>query len=154
MVTSTAQGIPGDAINVGLIGTKEDVVSAFHAAGWYPADPINVLLGRVARMTISTDVTLDCPSSFDRRSCRALPGFGTIHSEAYRAHNSLPLHCSIINSCVADPAVRIIGELEASFGKCSPIKLGTPDPYMPPESLRVTSLGSSLGHAAVVVLGS
>jgi hypothetical protein len=42
MVTSTAQGIPGDAINVGLIGTREDVVSAFHAAGWYPADPITL----------------------------------------------------------------------------------------------------------------
>src|SRR6478672_548758 len=51
----------------------------------------NVLLGRVARMTISRDVRSDCPSSFDRCSCRALPGFGTIHSEAYRAHNSLPL---------------------------------------------------------------
>ena len=36
MVTSTDQGVPGDAINVGLIGTKEDVVSAFHATGWYP----------------------------------------------------------------------------------------------------------------------
>ena len=42
MVTSTAQGIPGDAINVGLIGTREDVVSAFHGAGWYPADPITL----------------------------------------------------------------------------------------------------------------
>ena len=42
MVTSTAQGIPGDAINVGLIGTKQDVVSAFHAAEWYPADPITL----------------------------------------------------------------------------------------------------------------
>jgi hypothetical protein len=42
MVTSTAQGIPGDAINVGLIGTREDVVSAFHAAGWYPADPVTL----------------------------------------------------------------------------------------------------------------
>jgi hypothetical protein len=42
MVTTTAQGIPGGPINVGLIGTKEDVVSAFHAAGWYPADPITL----------------------------------------------------------------------------------------------------------------
>ena len=42
MVTSTAQGIPGDAINVGLTGTKEQVVSAFHAAGWYPADPVTL----------------------------------------------------------------------------------------------------------------
>lgn len=42
MVTSTAQGIPGDAINVALIGTRQDVVSAFHAAGWYPADPVTL----------------------------------------------------------------------------------------------------------------
>jgi hypothetical protein len=42
MVTSTAQGIPGGAINVGLIGTREDVVSGFHAAGWYPADPVTL----------------------------------------------------------------------------------------------------------------
>jgi hypothetical protein len=42
MVTSTAQGMPGDAINVGLVGTREDVVFAFHAAGWYPADPITL----------------------------------------------------------------------------------------------------------------
>ncbi|MGE9009952.1 LssY C-terminal domain-containing protein [Leptospira interrogans] len=42
MVTSTAQGIPGDAINVGLIGARQDVISAFHAAGWYPADPVTL----------------------------------------------------------------------------------------------------------------
>lgn len=40
MLTSTAQGIPGGPINVGLVGTREDVVRAFHAADWYPADPI------------------------------------------------------------------------------------------------------------------
>ena len=39
------------------------------------------------------------------------------------------------NSWVADPAVRIIGELEASFKKYPPIKLGTPDPYTPPVSV-------------------
>jgi len=42
MLTSTAQGIPGDPINVGLIGTREGVISAFHVAGWYPADPITL----------------------------------------------------------------------------------------------------------------
>src|SRR5260221_3965466 len=42
MVTSTAQGIPGGPINVGLIGAREDVVAAFHAAGWYPADPVTL----------------------------------------------------------------------------------------------------------------
>ena len=40
MVTRTAQGIPGDAINVGLVGAREDVLCAMHAAQWYPADPI------------------------------------------------------------------------------------------------------------------
>jgi LssY C-terminus len=42
MQTSTAQGIPGDPINVGLAGTREDVISSFHIAGWYPVDPITL----------------------------------------------------------------------------------------------------------------
>ena len=42
MLTATAQGIPGDPINVGLVGDRENVVRAFHAAGWYPADPITL----------------------------------------------------------------------------------------------------------------
>ena len=37
MVTRTAQGIPGDPINVGLIGGDKDILCAMHAAGWYPA---------------------------------------------------------------------------------------------------------------------
>ena len=42
MVTRTGQGIPGDPINVGLVGDIKDVVCAMHAAGWYPADPITL----------------------------------------------------------------------------------------------------------------
>jgi hypothetical protein len=42
MVTRTGQGIPGDPINVGLIGDKSDIICAMHAAGWYPADPITL----------------------------------------------------------------------------------------------------------------
>jgi len=42
MVTRTAQGIPGDPMNVGLIGDQRDVICAMHAAGWYPADPITL----------------------------------------------------------------------------------------------------------------
>jgi LssY-like putative type I secretion system component LssY len=42
MVTRTGSGIPGDALNVGLVGSKEDVLRAMHAAGWFPADPITV----------------------------------------------------------------------------------------------------------------
>jgi hypothetical protein len=42
MVTRTAQGIPGDPMNVGLVGQLSDVICAMHAAGWYPADPITL----------------------------------------------------------------------------------------------------------------
>jgi hypothetical protein len=42
IVTRTGQGIPGDPINVGLIGDQKDVVCAMHAAGWFPADPITL----------------------------------------------------------------------------------------------------------------
>ena len=42
MVTRTGSGIPGDALNVGLVGSKEDVLRAMHAADWFPADPITL----------------------------------------------------------------------------------------------------------------
>jgi len=42
MVTRTKQGIPGDPMNVGLVGSREDVIQAMHAANWYPADPITL----------------------------------------------------------------------------------------------------------------
>src|SRR5260221_2036036 len=42
MVTSTSAGIPGDALNVGLVGRKEDIIRAMHAAEWFPADPITL----------------------------------------------------------------------------------------------------------------
>jgi hypothetical protein len=40
--TFTAQGIPGDAINIGLEGSEEDVICALTAAGWSPADPVTL----------------------------------------------------------------------------------------------------------------
>ncbi|MGY4401842.1 LssY C-terminal domain-containing protein [Bradyrhizobium sp. USDA 3315] len=42
MVTRTGDGIPGDALNVGLVGSRNDVLRAMHSAGWYPADPITL----------------------------------------------------------------------------------------------------------------
>jgi hypothetical protein len=42
MVTRTSTGIPGDALNVGLVGSKEDVLRAMHAANWFPADPVTL----------------------------------------------------------------------------------------------------------------
>jgi hypothetical protein len=38
--TRTMTGIHGDPINVGLIGTREELVAAMLAARWQPADPI------------------------------------------------------------------------------------------------------------------
>src|SRR3954465_4360043 len=57
MVTRTAQGIPGDPMNVGLVGDKADVVCAMHAAGWYPADPITLK----SSIEIVGSVLLDAP---------------------------------------------------------------------------------------------
>jgi LssY C-terminus len=42
MVTRTGAGIPGDALNVGLVGNKEAIALAMHAADWFPADPITL----------------------------------------------------------------------------------------------------------------
>jgi LssY C-terminus len=57
MVTRTAQGIPGDPINVGLIGDKLDVLCAMQAAGWYPADPVTLR----SSIEIAGSVLLDRP---------------------------------------------------------------------------------------------
>ena len=42
LTTRTAQDIPGDPVNVGLVGVREDVVRAFVASGWAPADPVTL----------------------------------------------------------------------------------------------------------------
>jgi len=40
MTTTTAIGLAGDALNVGLEGSRDEVLCAMRAAGWRPADPI------------------------------------------------------------------------------------------------------------------
>ena len=57
MVTRTREGIPGDPINVGLIGSKDDVLCAMHAAGWFPADPVTLR----SSLKIVGSVVLDRP---------------------------------------------------------------------------------------------
>jgi hypothetical protein len=42
VITHTGSGIPGDPLNVALIGTKADVVQIMLAAKWYPADPLSL----------------------------------------------------------------------------------------------------------------
>ena len=57
MVTLTAQGIPGDPINVGLVGDDKDVLCAMNAAGWYPADRVTLR----SSIEIVGSVVLDRP---------------------------------------------------------------------------------------------
>jgi hypothetical protein len=57
MVTLTAQGIPGDPINVGLVGNDKDVLCAMQAAGWYPADRVTLR----SSIEIAGSVVLDRP---------------------------------------------------------------------------------------------
>jgi hypothetical protein len=57
MVTRTAQGIPGDAINFGLIGNEKEVLCAMNAAGWFPADPVTLK----SSIEIAGSVLLDRP---------------------------------------------------------------------------------------------
>ena len=41
-LTHTASGIPGDPLNIALVGSEEDIIRAMAAAGWYPADPLTL----------------------------------------------------------------------------------------------------------------
>ena len=42
MVTRTSADIPGDPLNIGLVGEQEDIVGAMQAIGWERAEPITV----------------------------------------------------------------------------------------------------------------
>ncbi|URK86217.1 LssY C-terminal domain-containing protein (plasmid) [Rhizobium sp. RCAM05350] len=57
MVMTTEQDIPGDPINVGLVGSKQQVIRAFTAAGWDPADKITLR----SSVEIGLSVVLDRP---------------------------------------------------------------------------------------------
>jgi len=38
--THTGTGIPGDPLNICIVGPEEQLIRAMTAAGWYPADPL------------------------------------------------------------------------------------------------------------------
>ena len=60
----TGDGHPGDPINIGLVGSEEDVVRAMRAAGWYPADPITLASSaRIAADTVLRRPDDDAPVS-------------------------------------------------------------------------------------------
>ena len=64
MVTTTEQDIPGDPINVGLVGSREEVLRAFAAAGWDPADKITLRTSAEIGLSVVLDrPDLDAPAT-------------------------------------------------------------------------------------------
>ena len=62
--TRTAQGIPGDPLNVGLIGTEEEVIKAMLGSGWDAADPITLRSSiRIASSVLRDRPYVDAPVS-------------------------------------------------------------------------------------------
>lgn len=57
MLTTTPLGIPGDPVNLGLVGTEVEIVRAFHAIGWRPADSVTLK----SAVEIGLSVLLDRP---------------------------------------------------------------------------------------------
>lgn len=56
-ITQTASGIPGDPLNLAIIGTEQQVRAIFAAARWAPADPLSIK----ADARIAADAVLDRP---------------------------------------------------------------------------------------------
>ena len=56
-VTTNADGIPGDPINVALVGSRPELIGAMHAAGWQPADAITLR----SSLEIAESVLFDRP---------------------------------------------------------------------------------------------
>lgn len=56
-ITHTKTGIPGDPLNLGLIGTEEQLQRGMLKAEWYPADPITL----ESSLRIAADTVLHRP---------------------------------------------------------------------------------------------
>ena len=66
--TRTAQGIPGDPLNVGLIGTEEELVRAMLGSGWDAADPVTLRSSiRIARSVLRDRPYVDAPGQHPLR---------------------------------------------------------------------------------------
>jgi LssY-like putative type I secretion system component LssY len=76
-ITETTVGIPGDPINVALIGTQQDVERILQAAQWHPADP----LGLRSDLKIAADTVLK--RSYDDAPVSSLFLFGRKEDLAY-----------------------------------------------------------------------
>lgn len=63
-ITQTHAGIPGDPVDVALVGTKAELVRAMLQAKWSPADPITLRSSlRIAADTVFRRAYVDAPVS-------------------------------------------------------------------------------------------
>ncbi len=63
-VTHTRQGIPGDPLNVALVGGESELVHAMLRAGWSPADPVTLESAlRIAASAVLRRPYADAPVS-------------------------------------------------------------------------------------------
>lgn len=63
-MTTNADGIPGDPINVALVGHDAELVHAMRAAGWQPADPITLASSlKIAESVVFNRPDPDAPVS-------------------------------------------------------------------------------------------
>src|SRR5512140_3706646 len=56
-ITCTAGGIPGDPLNIALVGTEEEIHQVMSAAKWFPADPTTLK----SALRIAADATFRRP---------------------------------------------------------------------------------------------
>jgi hypothetical protein len=76
-ITQTENGIPGDPLNVGFIGTEDEIKALMEAAQWKPADPLSLR----ADVRIAEDTVLD--KSYDEAPVSSLYLFGRKEDLAY-----------------------------------------------------------------------
>jgi hypothetical protein len=63
-ITHTANGIPGDPLNLALVGTEADLHNSLLDAGWRPADPLTWRTSlKIARTTVLRQSYDDAPVS-------------------------------------------------------------------------------------------
>ena len=63
-LTHTGTGLPGDPVNIALVGNEEDVIRSMAAAGWHPADPLTFSSSvRIAVDTVFKKPDDDAPVS-------------------------------------------------------------------------------------------
>jgi len=63
-ITRTGNDIPGDPLNIALVGSEKDIQVAMHSAKWFPADAITLKSSlRIAAGTVLRRAYTDAPVS-------------------------------------------------------------------------------------------